>query len=97
MKYTTENALKEINRRAGVILKKRERRITNALATAAGVTLVALLAVIGNFSGAGIPGFRSEYGAFILSAETGGYLLTVVLGFVLGVLVTIVVKRLKNK
>ena len=97
MKYSTEEALKEINRRAGVILKKRERRITNALATAAGVTFVVLLAVIGDFSGAGIPESRSEYGSFILSAETGGYVLTAVLGFILGVCVTFLVKRLKNK
>jgi hypothetical protein len=97
MKYSTEEALKEINRRAGVILKKRERRITNALATAAGVTFVVLLAVIGDFSGAGIPESRSEYGAFILSSEAAGYVLTATLGFVLGVCVTFLVKRLKNK
>ena len=97
MRYTTENALKEINRRAGIIRKNREKRITNALAVAAGVTLVALLAVIGNFSGAGIPGPQSEYGSFILSAETGGYVLTAVLGFILGTFVTLVVKRLKSK
>lgn len=97
MKYTTEDALKEINRRAGVIRKKRERRVTNVLATTAGITLIALFAVIGNFSGAEIPGSQSEYGAFILSTETGGYVLTAVLGFVLGVCMTLVVKRLKNK
>ncbi|MBO7414611.1 MAG: hypothetical protein J6U20_13265 [Fibrobacter sp.] len=97
MNYTTEEALKEINRRAGIILKKRERRMLNALATTAGVTLVVLFAVIGEFSGARIPETQSDYGAFILSAETGGYMLTAVLGFVLGVCVTLLVKRLKNK
>ena len=50
MKYTTEYALKEINRRARTILKKREKKITNLLATIAGVTLVVLFAVIGEFS-----------------------------------------------
>ena len=97
MKYTTEAALKEINRRAEIILKNRERRMLNALATTAGVTLVALFAVIGEFSGARIPEMQSDYGAFILSAETGGYVLTAVLGFILGVCVTLVVKRLKSK
>ena len=97
MKYSTEDALKEINRRAGVILEKRERRITNVLATTAGISLIALFAVIGNFSGAEFSGSQSEYGAFILSAETGGYMLTAVLGFILGVCLTLVVKRLKNK
>ncbi len=97
MKYTTKEALKEINRRAGVILKTRERRITNVLATTAGITLVALFAVIGEFSGAELPGIQSEYGSFILSADTGGYVLTAVLGVVLGVCMTLVVKRIKNK
>lgn len=97
MKYSTEEALKEINRRAGVILKKRERRITNALATTAGITLIALFAVIGKFSAVEIPESQSMYGAFILSAEAGGYVLTAFLGFILGVCVTLLVKRLKNK
>ncbi len=97
MKYTTEDALKEINRRARTILKKRERRITNFLATTAGVALIALFAVIGKFSVPEIAETQSEYGAFILSAETGGYALTAVLGFILGVCVTLVVKRLKNR
>lgn len=97
MKYTTEDALKEINRRAGIILKNREKRITNVLATTAGVTLVALFAVIGEFSGAKIPETQSDYGAFILSAETGGYVLTAALGFVLGACVMLLVKKLKNK
>lgn len=97
MKYTTEDALKEINRRAGVILKKRERRITNVLATVAGFTLVALFAVIGNFSGAEVLGTQSAYGSLVLSTEMCKYALTAFLGFVLGVCVTLVVKRLKNK
>lgn len=97
MKYSTEDALKEINRRAGVILKKRERRVTNVLATTAGITLIALFAVIGSFSGAGALETQSVYGAFMLSAETGGYALTAVLGFVLGICVTLLVKRLKNR
>lgn len=97
VKYTTENALKEINRRAGIILEKREKRITNALATTAGITLIALFAVIGEFSGAVVSGSQSEYGAFVLSAETGGYALTAILGIILGVCTTLIVKRLKNK
>jgi uncharacterized protein with GYD domain len=97
MKYSTEEALKEINRRAGVILKKRDRRITNALATTAGITLIALFAVIGKFSAVEIPESQSMYGAFILSSEAAGYVLTATLGFILGVCVTFLVKRLKNK
>jgi len=97
VKYTTESALKEIERRAGIIRRNHERKVTNILTTVAGVTLIALFAVIGEFSGAAISRTQTEYGAFILSAETGGYILTALLGFVLGVLVTLIVKRIKNK
>ena len=63
----------------------------------ASITLIALFAVIGEFSGAVVSGSQSEYGAFVLSAETGGYALTAILGIILGVCTTLVVKRLKNK
>ena len=97
MKYTTESALKEIERRAGIIRRNHERKVMNILTTAAGITLIALFAVIGEFSGAVISRTPTEYGAFILSVETGGYVLTALLGFVLGVLVTLIVKKIKNK
>ena len=97
MKYTTESALKEIERRAGIIRRNHERKVTNILTTVAGVTLIALFAVIGEFSGAVISKPPTDYGAIILSVETGGYVLTALLGFVLGVLVTLIIKRLKNK
>lgn len=96
MKYTTENALKEIKRRARRIRQKRERRITNILATAACLCLIVLLAVINAFSSAGIVGMQTEYGATILPTETGKYVLIAALGFVLGALATLTIKRLKN-
>lgn len=97
MKYTTEDALKEIKRRARVIRQKHDRRILNALSAAASFTLIALFAVIGTISGSGVPGPQSDYGAFILSAETGGYVLIAILGFVLGVVVTLLIKQMKKK
>lgn len=96
MKYSKEEALKEIRRRAGIIRQKHDRKVTNVLTTAAGFTLIALFAVIGIFSGSAISETQSEYGAFIISAESGGYVLTAVLGFVFGVIVTLLIKRKKN-
>lgn len=45
MKYTTENALKEIKRRA-ILIRQKHKRITNYLAATASITLVVLFAVI---------------------------------------------------
>ena len=97
MKYSKEDALKEIRRRAGIIRQKHDRKVTNVLTTTAGVTLIALFAVIGIFSGSAISETQSEYGAFIISAESGGYVLAGVLGIVLGVVATLIIKRTKKK
>lgn len=96
MKYTTEKAIKEIKRRARTIRQKHDRRVTNILASTACISLTALFAVIGGFSGSEISKAQTEYGAFIISVESGGYILASVLGFVLGVIVTIGIKKLNR-
>ena len=97
MKYSKEDALKEIKRRARVIRQKHDKRMLNALSAAAGFTLIALFAVIGSISESEVSKSQTDYGAFILSTETGGYVLTAVLGFVLGVCVTLLIRQLKKK
>ena len=96
MKYTTDNALVEIKRRAKRIRQKHERRVTNIIATAACLCLIALVAAISAFSSIGVIGMQTEYGAFILPAETGKYVLIAALGFVLGVCVALITKHFKK-
>ncbi|WP_405322887.1 hypothetical protein [Fibrobacter sp.] len=96
MKYTRDEALNEIRRRAKVIRQKRDRKIAHLLATTACISLISLLAVIGKFAGSEISGMPGAYGSFILSASTGGFVLAGILGFVLGVSVTLLIKYLKK-
>jgi hypothetical protein len=96
MKYTKESALKEIKRRANEIRQKRDRRITSILTATASITLITLFAVIRVFSGAEVSETQNAYGSFILSVDTCGYVLTAILGFILGILVTVITKRLKK-
>ena len=96
MKYTTENALNEIKRRARRIKREHNRKVTRLLASSASLCLIALFAVISVFSESRVSGIQSEYGAFILPAEAGGYVLVAVLGFTLGVCVTLIIKHFKN-
>lgn len=96
MKYTKEDALKEIRRRAGIIRKNQEKKTTRILTTIACLTSIALFALIGVFSGSRVYATPSVYGAFILSTETGGFILAAVLGFVLGVVATLLIMRKKD-
>lgn len=96
MKYTIHDALNEIKKRAKIIRKNHEKRITNFLMTSACLTLVVLIAVIGTFSNSQVSRIYIEYGSIILSPDTGKYVLIATLGFVLGVLVTFVIKQIKK-
>lgn len=97
MKYTTEKAIKEIKCRARTIRQKHDKKVTNMLATMACISSMALFATIGVFSGSEISKTQTEYGALVLSSEASVFLLTAIVGFALGVLVTIGVKKLKEK
>ena len=96
MKYTRENALKEIKRRANEIRRKRDKKITGILAASACFSFISLLAIISIFAGTQVSTTPSKYGSFILSTETGGYVLTAIIGFILGVSVSFIVIHLKN-
>ena len=97
MKYTTEDALKEINRRAKTIRRRHQRVVTNLLAASASFCLIALFCVIGVFTGSEVPVNQIEYGAFILPAGNGLYMVIAILGFVLGVCTTLLLQLYKRK
>ena len=97
MKYTTENALNEIKRRARQIKREHNRKVTRLLASSACLSLIALFAMIGIFSGSELPETQTMYGSIILQAKTGGYALIAVLGFFLGVLATLLINHSKKK
>ena len=102
MKYTTENALKEIKRRSKLIRQKHDKngtndkKVKNLLAASVCISLTSLFAAIGVFSGSEISKAQTEYGAFILSSETCGYVLTATVGFALGVAGTLIIRHLKK-
>jgi len=96
MKYTTENALKEIKHRSKLIRQKHDKKVKNLLAASVCISLTSLFAAIGVFSGSEISKAQTEYGAFILSSETCGYVLTATVGFALGVAGTLIIRHLKK-
>jgi Na+/melibiose symporter-like transporter len=98
LKYTAEEAFSEILRRKEQIMIRRDRRACQILSGATGILSALLLIVI-----AALPGKPevirdgSVYGAFLLSQEAGGYVMTAVIAFALGVAVTLLCLRLQKR
>ena len=60
--------------------------------------LTLLVLCVGSFSGTGSPDTgRSAYGAFLLTAEAGGYVLTAALAFTAGVIITMLCVKARTK
>ena len=91
MKYTDEEMVQEILKRSKKVQEERRKRASGILAGISAALFVALIAVIAVLP-TRITGAYSEgtvYGAFLLGREAGGYVLTAVIAFVLGVTVTL--------
>ena len=97
MKYTTEEALREIQIRGKKIRRRHERRVTHILSVSVVISFVALFAVISAFSGTLVSKEETSYGSFVLSKEAGGFVLAAVIGFIVGSVFTFVVRYFKEK
>lgn len=94
MKYTSEEALTEIMRRKDQVVLRRSRRSCRVLSGVSALLTVFLLLVISMMPGRTGSAFTGTvYGSFLLSAESGGYVLAAVIAFVLGVGVTLLCLR----
>ena len=96
MKYTEQEQLGEILLRSEKLRKKKEKNVLKGLSTTAALLFLALATCIGTFGGTGILGSKTDYGSFLLSAETGGYVLTAVIAFVAGVITAVLIKRCRK-
>jgi putative copper export protein len=97
MYENTEEALKEIHRRGREIRKKRDRRVKAVLSAAGSVAVFALLIVMSVFMDGVAAGAESSYGAFLLPAEAGGYVLIAVIAFLAGVAVTVLIRKMRDR
>ncbi|SNU08224.1 hypothetical protein SAMN06297422_11664 [Lachnospiraceae bacterium] len=99
MKYSTEEALNEIMKRGALVREKKEKQRTRILTASAFVVGIMLMCVLSIYAGAAARSSESVYGSFLLPAEAGGYVLTAVLAFTLGVIIAVLVRsyRKKNK
>ncbi|MCR5701531.1 MAG: hypothetical protein K6G76_05225 [Lachnospiraceae bacterium] len=97
MKYNTDDALKEIKSRGKIIKKKHEQRITHILSFSSCFVTFLLVGAFGVFANGSISNPQSGYGSFLLYADIGSYVLTAVIAFILGVIVTVAINHYKKR
>ena len=98
MVRTTDEMVQEILRRSERMKQKRNRGAVRALAAAAVILCFLMIGtVMWKVSGVPVGEKTSLYGAFLLSAEAGGYLLTAVAAFTAGVAVAMLLTRIRKK
>ena len=97
MRFTNEEAFREVLRRGSIVRKRRENRNIRILGGMTGVLLVGLICVIASFSRGGVGSAGNAYGAFLLSAEAGGYVLTAVIAFAAGVVLTVLIWQYRKR
>ncbi|MCR5148376.1 MAG: YhcB family protein [Eubacterium sp.] len=94
MKYTNKEALAEIMRRSDQIMIKKSRRACRVLSCVSGVLFMGLVFLIAlTPKDMTVTSEGSVYGAFMLSRESGGYVLVAVIAFTLGIAVTLLCLR----
>ena len=96
MRYTEQEQLHEILLRGEKLRQRKDRIIVRSLSVTAALLFFALAVCIDALGRAGVSGSRTDYGSFLLSAETGGYVLAAVIAFAAGVIIAVLIQR-RNK
>ncbi len=98
MKYETDEALKEIMRRSRQIQQRREKRLAGLCAICSLFTISTLTLLISGIEGGAMPADSQEQmGSFLLSAKAGGYILTAVIAFTAGIILTMITEKYREK
>ncbi len=98
MKYSKEQAVTEIKKRSRGIKRDRERKLTKGLMALACFVAIALAGEVGLMTGPTTEGdMASVYGSFLLSPESGIYVLVAVVAFLVGMAITLLIKKLHKK
>ena len=96
MKHTKQEQLDEILLRGEMLRQRKDRNVMRGLSGSVAVLFFALAACISTFGGTGVLNTETDYGSFLLSAETGGYVLVAVIAFVAGVITAVLINRYRR-
>ena len=98
LKYSLEESLHEIGARSRDLKRRKYRRMTCFLTSAAAVLTVMLVASIYMLAGVGDPVVsESVYGSYLISQSAGGYVLVAVIAFAIGIILAVAVRYFRNR
>ncbi len=100
MRYSMDEALSEIMRRSDDVIIRRKQKQNRIISVATAALALLLILVIHDATEAGNEASVAAgtvYGSFLLGFEAGGYVLTALIAFVLGIIVTMLCVRNRNK
>lgn len=99
MKYNPETEFAEILRRSKTLQVQKERRKIQTIGISCSTLFALAILAVGMLRGEGgqLDGTRTTFGSFLLPTDAGGYVIAAVAAFAVGVLVTAICIRKRNK
>jgi len=98
MKYSREEFLKEVLARSSRMdAEDQKRRVRLLSAATAVLSLVMIVVITGLVRIEATEEIKTIYGSILLSPQAGGYFLVAFLAFALGVAVTLMIQKTRNK
>ena len=98
MRYNAEEQLQKVMQRKGMYQSRKSRHLSECLAVAAVCLVIGFAAVLSGFSASEASNVAdSAYGAFLLSSNSGSYVLCGVVAFVCGCVITLLCVRSRQR
>ncbi|MBR6476290.1 MAG: hypothetical protein IKS98_12715 [Lachnospiraceae bacterium] len=103
MKYSIDESMRRITARSRELIIKKQRRTVGFMAFYSVSVMVVAIAAIYSYAGLGISGMGSggnslsEYGAFMVPNEAGGYILVGLICFVAAVVITLLCLKINGR
>lgn len=98
MKYSRKEAIEEVRRRENLLHEKDDRKKLSVLSISAAVLLCSMVGIVYGIGGepSSIVLAGDSYGAMLVNADVGGYILAGVIAFMAGVIITVMCVRHKR-
>ncbi len=98
MKYSIDESMLQITAKSRELKIRKQRRNVGFIAGLLVLVFTAFVVAIYEYSGFGMVGTEySNYGAFMLPNEAGGYILVGVISFAVAVIVTLICLRYRGR